>query len=176
MAIYQLGEHRPLVDDSAFVADSAQLIGQVRLAAGASVWFGAVLRADNEPIELGEGSNIQDGAVVHTDPGSPVRIGRHVTVGHQAMLHGCTIGDETLIGIQAVVLDGARIGRNCLVGAGALVTGGKVFEDGQLILGSPAKAVRALNEKEIAGLRRSAEVYIAHSAQYRQNLRRIDER
>lgn len=175
MPIYQLGEHRPQVDEDAFIADSATLIGQVEVGAGASVWFGATLRGDNEPIRLGAGSNIQEACVLHTDPGYPLTIAENVTVGHQAMLHGCTVGEGSLIGIQAVILDGARIGRNCLVGAGALVTAGKEFEDGSLILGSPAKAVRQLKPEEIARMHRNTDNYVQRARQYRHDLRRIDE-
>ena len=144
MAIYQLDDDIPRIADTAWVADSAQVIGRVELHEGASVWFGAVLRGDNEWITVGRGSNVQDGTVMHTDMGYPLTIGEHVTIGHQAMLHGCTIGDGSLIGIQAVVLNNAKIGRNCLVGAGALVTEGKEFPDGSLIMGAPAKVVGQL--------------------------------
>ena len=142
MTRYRIGGHTPEVPASAFVAREATLIGQVQLGERASVWFGAVVRGDNEPIEIGEGSNVQEGAVLHADPGFPLTIGAHVTVGHQAMLHGCTIGEGSLIGIQAVVLNGAVIGNHCLVGAGAIVTEKKVFPDRSLILGAPAKVVR----------------------------------
>lgn len=170
MPLYTLGTTHPTLAADAWVAPSASLIGDVRLGERASVWFGAVLRGDNEPILIGAGSNIQENAVLHVDPGCPLHVGQNVTVGHQAMLHGCTIGDGCLIGIQAVVLNRARIGRNCLVGAGALVTEAKVFEDGWLILGSPAKAVRRLSDEEIAGLQRSAATYQAHAAHYQREL------
>ena len=156
MSIYQLDQWRPEVHPSAFVADSAQVIGQVSLGAEASVWFGCVVRGDTELISIGAGSNIQDASVLHADYGFPLQVGERVTVGHQVMLHGCCIGDETLIGIGAVVLNGARIGKHCLVGAGALVTEGKEFPDGSLILGSPAKVVRTLTPEQIEGLRASA--------------------
>ena len=156
MPIYQLGDKHPQLAASAWVADSAQVIGDVRLEADVSIWFNTVLRGDNDPITIGSGSNIQDGSVLHTDNGVPLTIGRHVTVGHQVMLHGCTIGDESLIGIGAVVLNGAVIGRHCLVGAGALVTEGKTFPDGSLIIGSPARVVRQLTPEQIEALRRSA--------------------
>ena len=139
MALYQLDDHVPELAAGAWVAESAQVIGQVQLAEDASVWFGAVLRGDTEPLIVGKGSNVQDGAVLHADKGSPCVLGEHVTVGHQVMLHGCTIGDGSLIGIQAVVLNGAKIGKNCLVGAGSLVTEGKEFPDGSMILGSPPR-------------------------------------
>ncbi|MCW5671013.1 MAG: gamma carbonic anhydrase family protein [Hydrogenophaga sp.] len=173
MAIYELDGVAPRMAESAWVADSAQVMGNVVLGDNASVWFGAVLRGDTETITLGEGSNIQDGSVMHADVGFPLTVGRHVTVGHQVMLHGCTIGDESLIGIGATVLNGAKIGRNCLVGAGSLVTEGKEFPDGSMILGSPAKVVRSLTPEQIEGLRRSAGHYIENAARYRQGLKKI---
>ena len=156
------------------MAPSADVIGKVKLGDGSSIWFGAVLRGDNEPIVIGNGSNVQEGAVLHTDPGCPLTVGDNVTIGHQAMLHGCTIGDGALIGIQAVVLNGAVIGKECLVGAGALVTEGKVFEDGMLILGQPAKAVRPLNDAERMRMRIGTALYVTKSAQYKTDLVRID--
>src|SRR6202007_1107130 len=141
--------------------DRAQVIGQVILEEDASVWFGAVLRGDNEPLRLGRGSHIQEGAVVHTDAGFPLTLGANVTVGHQAMLHGCTIGEGSLIGIQAVVLNGAKIGKNCLVGAGALVTEGKEFPDNSLIIGSPAQAVRELAPEDIKRMQGNTANYVA---------------
>ncbi|MBV2181911.1 MAG: gamma carbonic anhydrase family protein [Castellaniella sp.] len=171
MTCYALGDQTPHIDPTAFVAAEATVIGSATLRMGTSVWPGAVIRADNEPIVIGEGSNIQEGAVLHVDAGKPLTIGRDVTVGHQAMLHGCTIQDGALIGIQAVVLNGAVIGRHCLVGAGALVTEGKVFPERSLILGSPAKVVRPLSDEEVAALRRSAQDYAARAATYRQALR-----
>ena len=144
MAIYQLGDDAPRIAATAWVADNEQVIGRVELADDASVWYGAVLRGDNDRITVGARSNVQDGSVLHADAGFPLTLGADVTVGHQAMLHGCTVGDGSLIGIQAVVLNGATIGRRCLVGAGAVVTEGKEFPDGSLILGAPAKAVRSI--------------------------------
>ena len=135
MAVYALEELVPEVADSAWIADSAQVMGKVQIGADASVWFGTVVRGDTDSISIGEGSNVQDASVLHADFGMPLAIGRHVTVGHQVMLHGCTIGDESLIGIGAIVLNGAKIGKNCLVGAGALVTEGKEFPDGSMIIG-----------------------------------------
>ena len=173
MPIYQLGDKHPQLAASAWVADSAQVIGDVRLEADVSIWFNTVLRGDNDPITIGSGSNIQDGSVLHTDNGVPLTIGRHVTVGHQVMLHGCTIGDESLIGIGAVVLNGAKIGKHCLVGAGALVTEGKEFPDGSMILGSPAKVVRQLTEAQIDGLRRSAQHYRDNAQRFKKGLRHI---
>jgi carbonic anhydrase/acetyltransferase-like protein (isoleucine patch superfamily) len=174
MAIYQLDEHRPQVPESAWVADSAEVIGCVTLGADVSVWFQAVLRGDSDTLTIGAGSNIQDGSVLHADHGFPLVIGERVTVGHQVMLHGCTIGDESLIGIGAVVLNGARIGRHCIVGAGALVTEGKDFPDGSLIVGSPAKVVRELTPEQIAGLKASARHYVANGQRYARGLTRLD--
>lgn len=174
MAIYQLDRVQPTIDPSAWVADSAVVIGDVRLAANTSVWFGVVIRGDTDAITVGAGSNIQDGSVLHADLGQPLVIGEDVTVGHQVMLHGCTIGDGSLIGIQAVVLNGAVIGNNCLVGAGALVTEGKTFADGSLIIGSPAKAVRLLLGHEIQALKTSAQHYVANAARYRAGLEKLD--
>ena len=173
MSIYQLGEHAPQLDASAFVADSATLIGKVTLEANASVWFGATLRGDNERITIGENSNVQESSVLHTDMGYPLSIGKNVTVGHQAMLHGCTIGDGALVGIQAVILNGARIGKGCLVGAGALVTEGKEFPDNMLIIGSPAKAVRQLTEDDVARLQGSAASYVQRAQLFKTQLTKI---
>lgn len=174
MAIYQLGEHTPDIDPSCYIADSAQVIGKARLQPNASVWFNVTLRGDNELISVGTDSNVQESCVLHTDPGFPLTIGRDVTIGHQAMLHGCTIGDGTLIGIQAVILNGARIGKNCLVGAGALVTEGKEFPDGSLIVGSPAKVIRQLDAAAIAGLHASAGHYVERARLFKTQLKRID--
>ena len=151
MPLYALGPLHPTLARGSWVAPTATLVGDVHLGEKATVWFGAVLRGDNDTITVGHGSNVQDNAVLHADQGVPLTIGQNVTVGHQAMLHGCTVGDGSLIGMQAVVLNRARIGRNCLVGAGALVTEGRVFEDGWLILGAPARAVRPLTADESAG-------------------------
>lgn len=170
--LYRLDELRvQLRGDGHFVADTAALIGNVILEAHASVWFGAVLRGDNEPITIGTGSNVQDGVVMHTDPGFPLTLGANVTVGHMAMLHGCTVGDNSLVGINAVVLNGARIGRNCLIGAGALVPEGREIPDGSLVIGSPGKVKRELTPDEIAGLSRSAEGYVAKAQRYLAGLR-----
>lgn len=173
MAIYQIGEWIPDIHPSSYVSESAQVIGKVCIGAGASVWSGVTIRGDEELITVGEGSNIQEGCILHTDPGHPLVIGNHVTVGHQAMLHGCTLGEGTLVGIQAVVLNGARIGRNCLVGAGALVTEGKCFPDNSLILGSPAKAVRTLSAEQISMLGESARHYVGEGRFFKANLKRI---
>ena len=173
MALYELDGVAPEVDPSAWIADSAQVMGRVSLAEDVSVWFGTVIRGDTESISIGRGSNIQDGTVMHADIGMPIVLGEHVTVGHKVMLHGCTIGDETLIGIGAVVLNGAKIGRNCLVGAGALVTEGKEFPDGSMILGSPAKAVRTLTPEQMQGLRLSARHYVQNARRFQAGLRKI---
>ena len=173
MAVYELDGVAPRIAASAWVADSAQVIGNVDLAEDSSVWFGAVLRGDTELIRIGRGSNIQDGSVLHADAGKPLEIGANVTVGHQAMLHGCSVGDGALIGIGAVVLNGARIGRFCIVGAGALVTEGKEFADGSMILGSPAKAVRQLSAEQQQGLRWSAQHYIDNARRFRMGLKKI---
>jgi carbonic anhydrase/acetyltransferase-like protein (isoleucine patch superfamily) len=173
MAIYQLDDLKPEIPDSAWVADSASVIGDVRMGEGCSVWYGAVLRGDSATIRMGARCNVQDNSVLHVDDGVPLTLGDEVSVGHQVMLHGCTIGDGTLIGIGAVVLNHAKIGRNCLVGAGALVTEGKEFPDGSLIVGSPARVVRTLTEAQIAGVRGAAAHYVAESARHRNGLVRI---
>lgn len=173
MAIYQLGERIPDVDPDAYVAAEATVIGRVRIGAGASVWPGATLRGDNDPISVGAGSNVQDGAVLHTDDGCPLTIGANVTIGHQAMLHGCTIGDGSLIGIQAVVLNHAVIGRNCLVAAGALVTEGKVIPDDSLVLGAPAKVTRQLSAADIAAMHANTATYVTRGRMFRTALKRL---
>ena len=159
--LYRLGDHRvAITGEDYFVAESATVVGKVRLDNNASVWFGAVIRGDNELIVVGENSNVQDGAVLHTDPGCPLTLGKNVTVGHQAMLHGCTVGDNSLIGINAVVLNGARIGSNCLIGANCLVPENKEIPDGALAIGSPAKVIRMLSPEQQAELIKSAESYV----------------
>lgn len=173
MAIYELDGVAPRVAASAWVADNAQVIGDVSIGEGASIWFGTTVRGDTDTISIGAGSNVQDGSVLHADEGVPLTVGQNVTVGHQVMLHGCSIGDGSLIGIGAIVLNGAKIGRNCLVGAGSLVTEGKAFPDGSMILGSPAKVVRQLTPEHIEGLRRSAEHYRANAERFRQGLKKI---
>ncbi|MEY3523312.1 MAG: hypothetical protein RLY42_994 [Pseudomonadota bacterium] len=170
MTIYQYKDKAPQIHESAFVAKEATLIGDVILNEDVSVWPGVVIRGDNEPITVGKGSNVQEGTVMHTDMGCPLTLAENVTVGHQAMLHGCTIGENSLIGIQAVVLNRAVIGKNCLVGAGSVVTEGKVFPDNSLILGSPAKVVRELTPEAIAGLKASAENYVAKKNLFKAHL------
>ena len=173
MAIYQIDDDVPDIHPTAWVAESAEVTGRVTIGANASIWYGAVLRGDNDRITVGANSNVQDGSVLHTDSGVPLTIGENVTIGHQVMLHGCTIGDGSLVGIQAVVLNNAKIGRNCLVGAGALVTEGKEFPDGSMIIGSPAKAVRELSPEQIEGLRQSAQHYIDNARRFQRGLRKI---
>ena len=174
MAIFRLDDTNPTIDPTAWVAESAQVIGAVSLGVDASVWFGAVLRGDTELLSVGRGSNVQDGSVLHADAGQPTTIGEGVTICHLVMLHGCTIGDNSLVGIGSVILNGARIGRNCLVGARSLVTEGKTFPDGSLIVGSPAVAVRTLTDEQIEGLRQSARHYVENAKRFRAGLARID--
>ena len=173
MAIYELDGHTPQLGQNAYVADSAQVIGKVTLEENASVWFGTIIRGDSERIRIGRNSNVQDGSVLHADEGVPLTLGENVSVGHKVMLHGCTVGDGSLIGIGAVVLNHAKIGRNCLVGAGALVTEGKEFPDGSMILGSPAKAVKQLTPEQIAGLQRIAQHYVDNAERYRKGFKKI---
>jgi carbonic anhydrase/acetyltransferase-like protein (isoleucine patch superfamily) len=173
MTLFALGANSPEVAASAYVAPNASVIGKVVLAEHASVWFGATLRGDNETISIGARSNVQDSAVMHTDPGFPLTLGADVSVGHQAMMHGCTVGEGTLIGIQAILLNGAVIGKGCLVGAGALITERKIFPDGCLIIGAPAKAVRELTAEERENLIKVAANYAERGAYYRTHLRAI---
>ena len=173
MPLYAIDSAAPTLGLGAWAAPSADLIGDVRLGARASVWFGAVIRADNTPIIIGDDSNFQDGAIGHSDPGAPLTIGAGVTVGHQAILHGCMIGDGALIGMGSRILNGAVIGAGCIVGAGALVTEGKIFEPGLLIVGSPARVVRALTEGEQQMLQLSALHYAEKAAKYAAALRQI---
>jgi carbonic anhydrase/acetyltransferase-like protein (isoleucine patch superfamily) len=175
MAIYSIENRLPKLAPTAWVAPSATVIGGVELADGVSIWFGAVLRGDNDPITIGTGSNVQENAVLHTEIGQPLIIGQYVTVGHQAMLHGCTIGDGSLIGMQAIVLNGARIGRECLIGAGALIPEGKVIPDRSVVMGAPGKVVRELSDEDVARIRAGVESYITKSAQFSAQLKRIDE-
>jgi len=173
MAIYELDRVAPRVAASAWVADSAQIMGNVELAEDASIWFGAVVRGDTEVIRIGDRSNIQDGSVLHADIGKPLTIGNDVTVGHKVMLHGCTIGDGSLIGIGAVVLNGAKIGKGCIVGAGSLVTEGKEFPDGSMIIGSPAKVVRELSAEQQQGLVMSAVHYVENARRFKSGLKQL---
>ena len=173
MTLYALGSERPTLGKGAWAAPSADLIGDVRLGARASVWFGAVLRGDNTPLILGEDTNFQDGAIGHSDADFPLTIGARVTVGHQAILHGCTVADDCLIGMGARILNGAVIARECIVGAGALVTEGKCFEPGSLIVGAPARVVRQVTDEERQLLRASAAHYAEKAARYAAELRGI---
>jgi carbonic anhydrase/acetyltransferase-like protein (isoleucine patch superfamily) len=175
MAIYELDGQAPEFPDAGdyYVADSAAVIGRVRLRKDSSVWFGAVLRGDNEWIELGERSQIQDNCVLHTDPGFPLTIGANCVIGHLVMLHGCTVGDNCLVGMNAVMLNGSKIGNNCLVGAGAVVTERKSFPDNSLIVGAPARVIRTLDAQAIALIREGADVYVQRSKLYPRKLKRI---
>jgi carbonic anhydrase/acetyltransferase-like protein (isoleucine patch superfamily) len=169
--IYKLGEHEvEITGEDFYVAETASVIGKVRLANDTSVWFGAVLRGDNESITVGENTNIQECAVIHTDPGFPCILGSNVTIGHQAMLHGCQVGDNSLIGINAVVLNGAKIGRNCLIGANALVTENQEIPDGSLVIGSPAKPIKQLTTAQIQKLKESAEHYVTRFKKFKRDL------
>ncbi|WP_027135708.1 gamma carbonic anhydrase family protein [Geminicoccus roseus] len=172
--LYALGDHVPQVHPEAWVAPSAVLIGKVVVEKGASVWFGAVLRGDNETITVGEGSNVQENCVLHTDPGYPLTIGKDVTVGHLAMLHGCTIGDGALIGMCAVVLNGAEVGAGTLVGAKALVGENKQMPGGSLVLGAPGKVARELGEADRERMRQGARVYVERAARFRQEMRAVE--
>lgn len=175
MTIYALGDRKPQLppEGEYWVAPNASVIGNVILRPNASVWFGAVLRGDNEPITVGPDSNIQDGSVLHTDMGSPLTLGRGVTVGHQAMLHGCEVGDYSLIGIGAVVLNGVKIGRNCIIGANALLTEGKIIPDNSLVVGQPGKVVRDRDPEQIAVLQMSADHYVQNWKRFAADLRQI---
>ena len=175
MAIYELDGQAPELpaDGRWWIAETASVIGRVRLKSFASVWFGSVLRGDNEWIEIGERSQVQDNATLHTDPGFPMVIGANCVIGHKVMLHGCMIGDNSLIGMGAILLNGSKIGRNSLVGAGALVTEGKSFPDNSLIVGAPARAIRTLDEKAAAGIARGADIYVKRWQQYAKGLKRI---
>lgn len=175
MPLYALDGARPDFEDEAtvWIAPDASVIGRVTIGRNVGIWFGAALRGDTEPIRIGDDTNVQEHAIMHTDPGCPLTIGKGCTIGHRALLHGCTIGDNSLIGMGAIVLNRARIGNNCLVGAGALVTEGKEFPDGSLIVGSPAKAVRVLDEAAIERLRMSAAHYVGNARRFKAGLREL---
>jgi carbonic anhydrase/acetyltransferase-like protein (isoleucine patch superfamily) len=175
MPLYSLGNLTPKLpaEDRYWVAPDAHVIGQVELGEDVGIWFGAVLRGDNEPIVIGERTNIQEGVMIHTDPRFPVTIGAGCTIGHHAIVHGCTIGDNSLIGMGATILNGAKIGKNCLVGANALITEGKEFPDNSLIVGSPARVVRSLDETAAAGLGLSAESYVRNWQRFARDLKKI---
>jgi len=171
MAVYSIAEHTPQIPASAWVADSASVIGKVVMGDQSSVWYGTVVRGDNDLITIGARTNIQDGSVLHTDEGVPLAIGPSVTVGHMAVLHGCTIGESTLVGIKAVVLNRAVIGRECLIGAGALIPEGKTIPDRSLVIGCPGKVARTLSDEEVAGLRASADHYVENARRFLANLK-----
>jgi len=173
MSIYSLDGVTPKLADDVWVAPNAQVMGNVEIATGGSVWFGAVIRGDNDLIKIGARSNIQDNSVLHTDPAMPLTIGEGVTVGHQVMLHGCTIGDNCLIGIGATILNGAKIGRNCIIGAHALITEGKDIPDGSMVVGSPGKVIKTLSENHIAMLKVSADVYVKNAQRFGVGLKAI---
>ncbi|WP_333586121.1 gamma carbonic anhydrase family protein [Phenylobacterium sp.] len=175
MAVYNLGDVAPELpaEDEYWIAPTAAVMGNVILKKNASVWFGATLRGDNDPIVIGENSNIQDGSVLHTDAGSPLTIGRDVTVGHMVMLHGCTIGDNSLVGIGSIILNGARIGKNCLIGANCLITEGKEIPDNSLVMGAPGKVVREVSEGQARVLTASAHHYVENWKRYRRELRAV---
>jgi len=175
MAVFELDGQAPELPDAGeyWIADNATVIGRVRMKKDTSIWFGAVLRGDNEWIELGERSQIQDNATLHTDPGFPMVIGSNCVIGHNVILHGCTIGDNSLVGMGAIMLNGSKIGKNCLVGAGAVVTEGKEFPDNSLIVGAPARAIRTIDEKLSAMIRGGADVYVKRSKQYAKGLKKI---
>ena len=171
MAIYTLGDRKPVLGRDAWIAPNAAVIGDVRLGDEASIWWSAVLRADNDSIAIGAGSNIQDGSVLHVDAGVPLTVGANVTVGHQVMLHGCTIGDESLIGIKSVILNRAVIGRHCIIGANSLIPEGKVIPERSLVMGSPGKVVRQLSDDEVARLLLAAQGYVENARRYRAELK-----
>lgn len=173
MPIYSLDGVRPDIADNAYVAPSAQIIGNVKMADHSSVWFGAVIRGDNDLIEIGARTNIQDNSVLHTDPGIPLIIGDGVIVGHRVMLHGCKIGENSLIGIGATILNGAKIGKNCIIGAHSLITEGKVIPDGSMVVGSPGRIIKSLTEQHFQMLRINSEVYVANAKRFNQNLKKI---
>jgi len=173
MTVYSIGDKTPSIAPDAWVAPDASVIGDVQLAAKSSVWFGAAIRAENDRVVIGEGCNIQDGSVIHIDPGYPLTLHRHVTVGHKVMLHGCTVQEQSLIGIGSILLNGSVIGRNSLVGANTLIPEGKEYPEGVLILGSPGKVVRKLTDEEQQGLLRAAEHYISNAEYFSKNLKAI---
>lgn len=173
MAIFELDGEKPVFEGDYWIAESAVVLGRVILKANASVWFGATVRGDNDPITIGENSNVQDGSVLHTDIGQPLTIGRDCTVGHMVMLHGCTIGNNTLIGIGSVILNGAKIGNNCLIGANSLVTEGKVIPDNSMVMGAPARVVRELTPEQVGMITFSAHHYVENWKRYAKGLKLI---
>lgn len=174
MAVYALDQRVPDLHHTAWVAESASVVGHVIMEEESSVWFGAVLRGDNEPIKIGARSNVQDNAVLHSDPGQPMTVGEDVIIGHLAMLHGCTIGNGSLVGIGATILNGAKIGKNCIIGAHALVTEGKVIPDNSLVVGSPGRVIKTLDEQAAKMLKLNADVYVSNAKRFKNGLKRID--
>ncbi len=170
MSIYSLDGVAPKIAEDAYIAPNAQVMGNVELEAASSVWFGAVLRGDNDLIKIGARTNVQDNSVLHTDPGKPLLIGEGVIIGHKVMLHGCTIGDNTLIGIGATILNGAKIGKNCIIGAHALITENKEIPDGSMVVGAPGRVIKTLSEQHFAMLKLNAEVYVANAKRFRDGL------
>ena len=170
MPIYRLGEHTPQLQEGVWIADTATVIGDVHLGRNVNLWFGAILRGDNDPITIGDNTNVQDAAVLHTDDGVPLNIGANVTIGHKAMLHGCTVGEGSLIGINAVVLNRAVIGKHCLIGANSLIPEGKVIPDRSLVCGSPGRIIRELTDHEISKLQASADNYVNNALRYQEQL------
>lgn len=170
MPIYRLGERAPQLKEGVWIADTATVIGDVRLGKNVNVWFGAILRGDNDPITIGDNTNVQDGSVLHTDDGVPLDIGANVTIGHKVMLHGCTVGEGSLIGINAVVLNRAVIGKNCLIGANSLIPEGKVIPERSLVCGSPGRIIRELTDHEISRLKASANGYVENALRYQEEL------
>jgi carbonic anhydrase/acetyltransferase-like protein (isoleucine patch superfamily) len=173
MAIYELDGVKPELHPETWIADSAAVMGRVIMHKDSSVWFGATLRGDNDPITIGEGSNVQDGSVLHTDTGSPLTIGKYCTIGHMVMLHGCEIGDGSLVGIGSIVLNGAKIGKNCLIGANSLITEGKVIPDGSMVMGAPGKVVRELTEQQIQMMSAGSHHYVENWKRYAKGLRKL---
>lgn len=173
MAVFELDGVKPEMHAESWVAESATMLGRVHMHKDSSVWFGATVRGDNDPVTIGEGSNIQDGSVLHTDVGYPLTIGKHVTVGHLVMLHGCEIGDGSLIGIGSIILNGAKIGKNCLIGANSLITEGKVIPDGSMVMGAPGKVVRQLSPEQVAGMQLGSHHYVENWKRYAKGLKRI---
>lgn len=173
MAVYALEDKTPQLADDVWVADSAVVVGNVILGEGSSVWFGTVIRGDNDPITIGQRSNIQDNSVLHSDAGSPLTIGEGVTVGHQAMLHGCTVGDNTLIGIGATILNGTQIGKNCLIGAHALITENKVIPDNSVVMGAPGRVIKQVPEAQEIMLKMSADYYVKNAKRFKKGLKKV---
>lgn len=173
MTVYALDDATPQLAEDVWVADTAAVAGNVVMEEGSSVWFGTVIRGDNETITIGARSNIQDNAVLHSDPGSPLTIGEGVTVGHQAMLHGCTIGDNTLVGIGATILNGTKIGKNCLIGAHALITENKVIPDNSVVMGAPGRVIKQVPEAQEAMLKASADYYVKNAQRFKNGLKAV---